>query len=77
MSEAVIARPMRVSSRGFGRRLRDWIGNPWGKPRFLVLVTWVYIISSITPSSSPGLSVRRPTAPNASARRTKSGSDSM
>ena len=25
------------------RRLRDWIGNPWGRPRFLVLVTWLYI----------------------------------
>jgi spermidine/putrescine transport system permease protein len=49
MSEAVIARPVRVPSRGFGRRLRDWIGNPWGKPRFLVLVTWVYVISSIAP----------------------------
>ena len=31
------------------RRLRDWIGNPWGRPRFLVLVTWLYILVSIAP----------------------------
>jgi len=49
MSDAVITRPVRVPSRSFGRRLRDWVANPWGKPRFLVLVTWVYVISSIAP----------------------------
>jgi len=31
------------------RRLLDWLGNPWGKPRFLVLVTWVYVLVSIVP----------------------------
>jgi spermidine/putrescine transport system permease protein len=31
------------------RRLLDWLGNPWGKPRFLVLVTWGYVIVSILP----------------------------
>ncbi len=31
------------------RRLLDWAANPWGKPRFLVIVTWVYVISSILP----------------------------
>jgi spermidine/putrescine transport system permease protein len=31
------------------RRLRDWIGNPWARPRFLVLVTWTYIILTIAP----------------------------
>jgi len=31
------------------RRLRDWVGNPWGRPRFLVLVTWLYILVSIAP----------------------------
>jgi spermidine/putrescine transport system permease protein len=29
--------------------LLDWLGNPWGKPRFLVLVTWGYVIVSILP----------------------------
>ena len=30
-------------------RLRGWIFNPWGKPRFLVVITWLYIIWSIVP----------------------------
>jgi spermidine/putrescine transport system permease protein len=30
-------------------RLRGWIRNPWGRPRFLVLVTWAYILWSIVP----------------------------
>ena len=31
------------------RRFREWIANPWGRPRFLVLVTWLYILTSIVP----------------------------
>ena len=30
-------------------RVRGWIRNPWGRPRFLVLVTWAYILWSIVP----------------------------
>jgi spermidine/putrescine transport system permease protein len=30
-------------------RFRGWLGNPWGKPRFLVLLTWGYIVWSIVP----------------------------
>jgi spermidine/putrescine transport system permease protein len=30
-------------------RLRGWIRNPWGKPRFLVVFTWAYILWSIVP----------------------------
>jgi spermidine/putrescine transport system permease protein len=30
-------------------RLRGWFRNPWGKPRFLRLVTWAYILWSIVP----------------------------
>lgn len=30
-------------------RLRDWWANPWGKPRFLVLFTLVYLAWSIVP----------------------------
>jgi spermidine/putrescine transport system permease protein len=29
--------------------LRKWWTNPWGRPRFLVLVTWAYIAWSIAP----------------------------
>jgi spermidine/putrescine transport system permease protein len=30
-------------------RARGWIVNPWGRPRFLVLITWGYILWSIVP----------------------------
>ncbi len=32
-----------------GRRLREWIANPWGKPRFLPLITLLYLVWSIVP----------------------------
>ena len=32
-----------------GRRFRDWVANPWGKPRFLPLITLVYLVWSIVP----------------------------
>jgi len=31
------------------RRAYGWIGNPWGQPRFLVLLTWAYVFISILP----------------------------
>jgi spermidine/putrescine transport system permease protein len=49
MSEVAIARPVRRTQRTMVRRVGDWIANPWGKPRFLVLITWIYVISSIAP----------------------------
>jgi spermidine/putrescine transport system permease protein len=30
-------------------RFRGWLGNPWGRPRFLAVVTWAYVIWSIVP----------------------------
>jgi spermidine/putrescine transport system permease protein len=30
-------------------RAAGWVRNPWGRPRFLVLVTWAYIAWSIVP----------------------------
>jgi spermidine/putrescine transport system permease protein len=29
--------------------VRAWISNPWGKPRFLALFTWMYVVWSIVP----------------------------
>jgi len=29
--------------------VRAWIANPWGRPRFLRLFTWLYVIWSIVP----------------------------
>ncbi|HMK86649.1 MAG TPA: ABC transporter permease [Steroidobacteraceae bacterium] len=36
-------------ARSLARRALDWIANPWGKPRFLLLVTWAYVGVSILP----------------------------
>ena len=30
-------------------RFRGWLTNPWGRPRFLPLVTWAYVLWSIVP----------------------------
>jgi spermidine/putrescine transport system permease protein len=49
MSQAVASRPAREGDFGIVQRLRGWFGNPWGKPRFLVLITWGYIVWSIAP----------------------------
>jgi spermidine/putrescine transport system permease protein len=38
-----------VPRRPAARRLREWIANPWGKPRFLPLVTLLYLVWSIVP----------------------------
>jgi spermidine/putrescine transport system permease protein len=38
-----------VSKRSALRRAREWIANPWSRPRFLVLITWIYIAWSIVP----------------------------
>jgi spermidine/putrescine transport system permease protein len=35
--------------RSAGRRVREWIANPWGKPRFLPLFTLLYLVWSIVP----------------------------
>jgi spermidine/putrescine transport system permease protein len=29
--------------------VRDWLANPWGRPRFLAIVTWLYIVWSLLP----------------------------
>ena len=45
MSEAT-AQPPKASA---FTRFRGWLANPWGRPRFLVLVTWGYMVWSIVP----------------------------
>ena len=30
-------------------RVRGWLTNPWGRPRFLVVVTWAYVLWAIVP----------------------------
>jgi spermidine/putrescine transport system permease protein len=29
--------------------VREWFANPWGRPRFLAIVTWLYIVWSLLP----------------------------
>lgn len=31
------------------RRVRDWFANPWGRPRALGTITWLYMVWSIAP----------------------------
>jgi spermidine/putrescine transport system permease protein len=33
----------------FHGRIRTWFANPWGKPRFLAVLTWGFVIWSIVP----------------------------
>jgi spermidine/putrescine transport system permease protein len=43
-------RPPRARPQPSGfTRFRGWLRNPWGKPRFLVAITWGYIVWSIVP----------------------------
>jgi spermidine/putrescine transport system permease protein len=30
-------------------RMRSWIANPWGRPRFLALITWAYMLWALVP----------------------------
>jgi spermidine/putrescine transport system permease protein len=30
-------------------RLRGWVRNPWGKPRFLAAFTWIYMLWALVP----------------------------
>jgi len=36
-------------SRPRKRRIRDWLSNPWGKPRFLAVFTLLYLLWSLLP----------------------------
>jgi spermidine/putrescine transport system permease protein len=45
-ADATIARPVAAPRTG---RLRSFLSNPWGKPRFLSIWTWLYILWTIAP----------------------------
>ena len=49
MSVDVAQPPESVEAPTAWRRVRSWIANPWGRPRFLTVVTWLYIIWCIIP----------------------------
>ena len=31
------------------RRARGWLANPWGRPRFLIAITWAYMVWALVP----------------------------
>jgi spermidine/putrescine transport system permease protein len=39
-------RPQQLS---ISARLRGWVRNPWGRPRFLVVFTWAYMLWALVP----------------------------
>lgn len=45
------ARPPAVAPkhRSLFTRARNWLANPWGRPRFLIVFTWTYMLWSIVP----------------------------
>jgi spermidine/putrescine transport system permease protein len=48
MSSTAVSRPA-VGGLSTWDRVRGTITNPWGRPRFLVLITWAYMVWSIVP----------------------------
>src|SRR5262249_23080724 len=49
VSEEAAALPTPPRSLTGWAKMRGWMSNPWGKPRFLVVFTWMYIAWSIVP----------------------------
>jgi spermidine/putrescine transport system permease protein len=49
MSVDVARRPEAAETPTASQRARTWVANPWGRPRFLTVVTWLYIIWCIIP----------------------------
>ena len=48
-SETEQGRRTNIAERTFGHRLKVWIANPWGHPRFMVLIAWAYVLITIVP----------------------------
>ena len=49
MSESAVTAPAAGRTFTVWQRLSGWVVNPWGKPRFLVLITWAYMVWAIVP----------------------------
>jgi spermidine/putrescine transport system permease protein len=49
MSAATTSTPSAAATAAPRVTLRDRLGNPWGRPRFLALTTWLYILWSLVP----------------------------
>ena len=65
MSESAVSAPQsKPTFSAVAAGLRGWVVNPWGKPRFLVLITWAYMLWAIVPVliADPVLVQRQPLA---------------
>ena len=49
MSESAVSAPQSKQSFSLWQRVSGWVVNPWGRPRFLVLITWAYMVWAIVP----------------------------
>src|SRR5919199_2970854 len=49
MSGAEARADLAAPPRSIVETIRGWIANPWGKPRFLGLWTWLYMAWSLVP----------------------------
>ena len=49
MSGATVAAPIEDRAGTLAGRFRGWLANPWARPRFLVILTWAYMVWSIVP----------------------------
>jgi spermidine/putrescine transport system permease protein len=49
LSVETAAAPPRTRNGSIARRMRAWWSNPWGKPRFLPVFVWGYVIWSLVP----------------------------
>jgi spermidine/putrescine transport system permease protein len=38
-----------VAEPTFAHRVKVWFANPWGNPRFMVVIAWAYVIITIVP----------------------------
>ena len=48
-SETQLQRRAPLAEPTFGHRVKVFITNPWGKPRFMVLIAWAYVLITIVP----------------------------
>jgi spermidine/putrescine transport system permease protein len=39
----------KIAEPTLGHRLKVWFANPWGHPRFMVVIAWAYVLITIVP----------------------------
>jgi spermidine/putrescine transport system permease protein len=49
VTEPALEAPEAIRQRGPRTPVGQWLSNPWGKPRFLVATTWLYIAWALLP----------------------------